>query len=164
MRGLDARSVANLILDECQAMSLRVTNLSLQKLVYFCHGWVLAKTGQPLVRHGFEAWQYGPVIPYLYRDFSDQESSPITRRAERLDPITGERQTATYQVDAATLEVIRSVLRFYGRLRPGTLVELSHAEDGPWHAVWNHTGRVNPGMKIGNDSIRKYFDSITAPF
>ena len=30
------------------------------------------------------------------------------------------------------------------------LAELTRARGGPWHKVWHHCGKVNPGMRIDN--------------
>lgn len=141
-----------------------MTQLSLQKLVFFCHAWSLVELGSPLVKHQFEAWQYGPVLQYLYRDFKENESSPISTRAQKLNPETGEKVVVSYDLDEPTRLLLDRVISFYGRLRPGTLVELSHVEGGPWHEVWNHAGRVNPGMIISNESILDYYAKATVPF
>jgi uncharacterized phage-associated protein len=57
----DPRAVANLLLDLADRDDLAITNLVLQKLLYFAHGHFLIRTRCPLVQGGFEAWTYGPV-------------------------------------------------------------------------------------------------------
>lgn len=160
----DGRAIANFVLDVCDESGRDLTHLSLQKIVYFCHAWTLAKKGEPLVKHSFEAWQYGPVLQYLYRDFKDSDSSPIRYRAKKLDASTGTRADVKYELDDETRDFLRKIIFFYSQLRPGTLVELSHAEGGPWHAVWNHTSGVNPGMTISNEEISKFYIKSIAPF
>ncbi|MGH1558477.1 Panacea domain-containing protein [Caulobacter segnis] len=46
-----------------------ITNLALQKLVYFAHGLMIVRHDRPLVDGYFEAWEYGPVHPLLYGSF-----------------------------------------------------------------------------------------------
>ena len=58
----DGRAVANFVLDFCDQHQRGITNLSLQKIVYFCHVWSLIEFDRPLVKQRFEAWQYGPVL------------------------------------------------------------------------------------------------------
>src|SRR5215813_5920217 len=41
---------------------------SLQKLVYYCQGWSLARSGQPMFPEPIEAWRDGPVSPILFRE------------------------------------------------------------------------------------------------
>ena len=40
-----------------------ITNLKLQKLVYYAQGFSLALCGRPLFAERIEAWQHGPVCP-----------------------------------------------------------------------------------------------------
>ena len=143
---------------------MAVTNLSLQKLVYFCHVWCLVQLGRPLVKHQFEAWQHGPVLQYLYREFKRFESGCINSRAKGLNPTSGQYEVVSSELDPSVDEVVQKVLTFYARLRPGTLVELSHVADGPWEKVWNHLGKSNPGMRIKDESIVEYYRSAISPF
>lgn len=162
--GLDGRAVANFVLDFCDARGRGITNLSLQKIVYFCHVWSLIERGQPLLKHQFEAWQYGPVLQYLYREFKNFDDRSISGRATRIDPDTGKREIVPYGFDAGTEALLSRVVDFYSRLRASDLVALSHAKGGPWDEVWNHEGAVNPGMKIAEESIARYYSRVRPPF
>ncbi|RYG87308.1 MAG: DUF4065 domain-containing protein [Alphaproteobacteria bacterium] len=162
--GYDGRAIANYILDYCDGRGRRVTNLALQKLVYFCHVWALISRGKPLIRHKFEAWEFGPVLPYLYRSFKNFDRSPITSRAMQIDPTDGQQRVVGYDFDAETESLLEETVEFYSRLSAGMLVDLSHADGGPWHSVWNHAGKVNPGMKIDDDSIVEFYSKVPPPF
>lgn len=161
---LDGRAVANFVLDFCDARSRELTNLSLQKIVYFCHVWSLIELRRPLVKHQFEAWQFGPVLQYLYREFKKFEDRPIAGRATRIDPETGVKETVRYAFDSETEELLGRVVDFYSRLRASDLVALSHAKGGPWEEVWNHCGAANPGMRIEEDAIASYYSKVRPPF
>ena len=161
---LDGRAVANFVLDLCDAEGRGVTNLSLQKIVFFCHVWCLIKLDRPLLKHQFEAWQYGPVLQYLYRDFKEFEREPIIGRASCIDPGTGEKRVVKYEFDRETEALLTEVVSFYSRLSAGELVKLSHARGGPWDQVWSHLGRVNPGMKIDNSLIANFYSKVSTPF
>lgn len=160
---IDGRAIANYVLDYCESKDRVVTNLALQKIVYFCHVWSLVKLGQPLIKHQFEAWQYGPVLQYLYREFKAFDRKAISGRATEIDPSTGGRRIVKYSFSPSLEELLRTTVDFYSRLRAGDLVELSHAEGSPWYEVWHHTGAVNPGMKIGNEAIIAYYSKVPAP-
>ncbi len=67
----DGRETANFILDFCDEKKLPVTNFALQEIVCFCHVWSLIEFDCALVKHKFEAWDYDPVLPYLYRDIEN---------------------------------------------------------------------------------------------
>jgi uncharacterized phage-associated protein len=55
MRGMslqppyDARAIANLLLEFAETRNVRLTQIALLKLLYFAHGWYLARTGKPLI-------------------------------------------------------------------------------------------------------------------
>src|SRR5579863_1523853 len=87
----DARAICNMMLDVAGAVEITVSNLALQKLLYFAHARHLIETKRPLVSGYFEAWQFGPVHPAAYRAFKPSGDQPITFRAERQDPLTGQR-------------------------------------------------------------------------
>ena len=162
--GYDGRAIANFILDFCDRNGRTVTNLALQKLVYFCHVWSLIELNRPLVRHKFEAWEYGPVLPYLYREFRGFDRSAIVGRAKQINPADGQHRIVECDFDDETEALLLRIVTFYSRLRASDLVELSHAEGGPWHVVWNHGGRVNPGMKIDDAAIRAFYSRAVRPF
>lgn len=44
----------------------KLTNLKLQKLLYYQQGFHLAVFGIPLFNEDVEAWMYGPVVPDVY--------------------------------------------------------------------------------------------------
>jgi|SRR5215472_11968091 len=161
---LDGRAVANFVLDFCEAKGRRITNLSLQKIVYFCHVWSLLRLGRPLVKHQFEAWRFGPVLQYLYREFREFDNQPIVGRAKKIDLRTGKSVIVKYTLDKETEELLGQVVDFYSLLNPADLVQMSHAEGGPWDKVWNHQGQVNPGMKIENAAIVKFYCKVNFPF
>lgn len=46
-----------------------ITNLKLQKLVYYAQGFSLALCGRPLFAERIEAWQHGPVCPALFAKY-----------------------------------------------------------------------------------------------
>ena len=48
-----------------------MTNLRLQKPLYFAQGWHLARFGQPLFDASIGAWPYGPAVPEAYRAYKE---------------------------------------------------------------------------------------------
>lgn len=160
----DGRAVANFVLDVCEEQGRSVSNLSMQKIVFFCHVWSLIKLYRPLVKHTFEAWEHGPVLQYLYREFKEFDDKPIRKRAHRMSPLTGGLEMVPHDFDEPTLSLLRGVVNFYSRLRPYDLVEISHVQGGPWHCTWHHQGSTNPGMRIENDAISAFYSKAPPPF
>jgi len=81
----DPRALANCILDATAVRGFGVTNMALNKIIYFSHGWYLALHDHPLVSVSFEAWDYGPVILLLYHQFKRYGDQDISTRATRID-------------------------------------------------------------------------------
>lgn len=134
-------------------MGIAVSNLALQKLAYFAHGWHLALTGQPLLdtNYNFEAWRYGPVVPASYHAFKWYSSNPIPPGHIRNFELT------ELADDSQQAKIIDQVLRVYGPLEATKLVELSHAVNGPWHEEYSSD---SPNRIISNQKIQQYFSSM----
>ena len=56
-----------------------ISNLQLQKILYFLQVIHASETGELLFADQFEAWPYGPVIRDVYVEFSDCGGFPIKR-------------------------------------------------------------------------------------
>lgn len=155
----DARAIANLLLDAAEDQGLAITNLKLQKLLYFTHGLHLSKTRNPLLDGYFEAWTYGPVHPNVYLTFKAAGSAPISWRATRSDYSTGRVLLIEPVQDAAVVTLARQVVATLGKLSASRLVALSHVAGGPWHSVANEA-RTKPGrgMRISDILISERFD------
>lgn len=152
----DVRKVANAILDHSDAQGMAITNMALNKLVYFSHGWHLAIYDRPLVDSRFEAWQFGPVHPQLYKQFKVFGDQPILTRAERVDFITGGYVAVEYDFDANTMLHIEKIVDFYGGMSAAKLSSISHERGAPWDIVWNSSGS-SPGMSLSDEVTREYY-------
>lgn len=157
-RPYDPRSIANLMLDEGRRNGSTITNLALQKLLYFAHALFLVERKRPLVSGNFEAWRYGPVHPAVYEAFKSAGDKPITTRAAGIDVLTGRRVELPLPDDDDVRRHIERVMSSYGRLTPGRLVDISHAKDAPWHFIVDK-GRTSVafGLRIPDDVIRERF-------
>ena len=154
----DPRAIANLILDEAQQMRRPMTNLALQKLLYFAHALFLVERKQQLVSGYFEAWQYGPIHPTAYQAFKGAGDQPINFRATAMDVLTGNRKPLPSPDAPDVAQHIRRVMTSYGQLTPGRLVDISHAKDAPWHFVVESAKQtVAIGLRISDDLIKERF-------
>ncbi len=154
----DARAVCNMMLDVAQEANITVSNLALQKLLYFAHARHLIETKRPLVTGYFEAWQYGPVHPAAYSAFKVAGDTPITFRAVGRNPLTRQETQLEVPRSASVAHVVRSVMQSYGRLTPGRLVEISHAKGAPWQFVVDQAHeRMALGLRISDNIILERF-------
>lgn len=61
---------ANYIIENINKNNIEdLTNLKLQKLLYFAYGVHLSLFNQRLFESKIEAWQHGPVVPDVYQEF-----------------------------------------------------------------------------------------------
>lgn len=154
---LDPRSVANYLL-EIKKPDQKLTNLVLQKIVYFLHGQYLCIFGNPLVSGNFVAWEFGPVHPVLYSSFKSFGSRSIDRPTKRVDMLTGREQLVEQIRDEDLREFLSQYGSLYLKCSAGRLVELSHASGSPWDVVTKSpTKRREWGMKIDNKLITERF-------
>jgi len=162
----DVRDIANFTLDYAESKGLPITNLSLQKLIYFLHGWFSAIYLQPLIKNKFEAWQYGPVQKVLYDQFRAFGNAKIKEnRAKYLNPLTGNLELRGYHIESDHADLISIILDQYLGRTASSLVTESHVEDGPWEYVWKQAEQsVYPGMKIPDELIVDHFKRIPSKF
>ena len=154
----DVRAIANLVLDVAEQDGVEVGNLAINKIVYFLHGWTLAKFGRPLVSAKIEAWKRGPVFRELYREFKQFKEKPIAFRATKINLVSGEIEECEYDISEDERDFLVKLVRSYLKITPYNLMMMSHEPDGPWDQVWNHASNSNPGMHISNELIGAYFE------
>jgi len=154
----DARSVANLLLDLAGKKDRQLSNLVLQKILYFVHGQYMNVAGEPLVLGTFEAWQYGPVHPHVYAAFKKYGDNPIAGRAERVDPVTFRSTPVARIQDDAVIQLVDRSLSILLERSPSDLVSMSHAKDAPWDFVVDRTKkRMSISLRITNEIIKERF-------
>ena len=151
----DVRAVANAILDFAAAENYPVTNLSLNKIIYFLHAGYLHEFEKPLVSAKIEAWDHGPVLREIYHQFKRFGAQPVQGRAKRLDPDRGTLVEVRETLSEEALTYIHSHLTELLRIPAGKLVDMSHVPDGAWYAARYGNGMVNPGVEITDDLIHR---------
>lgn len=128
MSTFTAQHVANSILDFCNVHGDLVSNLKLQKLLYYTQAWYLALRKRQLFPEDFQAWVHGPVVPSVYRQFKPYGFGPILR---------GPRSVASGPVFNRHLA---DVMATYSRFSAFDLERMTHSER-PWQ---NARGGIPP--------------------
>ena len=147
-RGYDVRAIANWFVKAYGTAGKSITNLSLNKLVYFAVERALVECRILLTPAKIEAWDHGPVFREIYHSLKGSESKPISRLIERYSIAERKMVPVEDQIANADLEFLKSVFESYKNMSAGQLRNLSHREGGPWHVVWNHRTKTNFGMEI----------------
>ena len=101
---MTALTLANYILTRAKKQGINITNLKLQKILYYVQGYFLAKFDHPLFPDDIQAWTFGPVVPNVYYHFSifGPDNLFITRE-ENIDTCaltTAERELIDNVIDA----------------------------------------------------------------
>jgi uncharacterized phage-associated protein len=157
----DVRSIANWVLDRADAAVADLSNMALNKIVYFIIEKALVERGELLTAAKIEAWEHGPVIREIYHAFKIHGDGPITSRALRFDPSTRSMMEARDVFGDQDTGLFEDALSAYLHLTAAQLRALSHQPGSPWHRVWWHDGHINPGMEISIDTIHESFSQET---
>ena len=98
-----------------------MTNMKLQKLLYYAQSLHLALYNRPLFDEEIQAWRYGPVCPPAYRFYSqfEAEQLPIPERKYLL------------QIPPEKKELLDEVWEYFGGYHAYRLSEMTHGEF-PW--------------------------------
>lgn len=120
-----------------------ISNLKLQKLLYYCQGCCLRLRGisKPLFVDRILAWEHGPVVRAVYENYAQfgKGALPIEAPASPLPP--------------ADAELINEVYRVFGKFSAWKLRQMTHEED-PWKDNYRH-GRLN--IEIPREDMVEYF-------
>ena len=141
-------AVAQAFLDLAKAEGKQLTNMHLQKLVFFAHGVHLAAfDGEPLIADEVKAWDFGPVIPPLYNRlsmFGKQAIPPnvLYCGGDSLSPNAN--------------KAIKTVWEAYKSYSGWQLSMISHNKESPWDTVWNEQGE-RYGV-IPDELIQAYYE------
>ena len=125
-----AMTVAKYIVSKCTREHTPVSNLQLQKILYFVQKESLLYDGEPIFADEIEAWQFGPVVPNVYFHFSGFGAMPIVMEYE------------TPEFEEEEEELIDDVVARKKMLYPWDLVEETHKTGGAWDQIYRD-GRGN---------------------
>lgn len=158
-----AKSIANAFLVYARNQGDELSNMKLQKLLYFAHAIYLAQHGQPLIGEHPQAWLYGPVYPSVYHNFKDCGSGPIRTWATDFEWQNGVPNFTTVgtPADPAVQNFLQSIWNTYGHQSAISLSALSHVPGGPWDVVRRRTSG-GKDAEIPDDLIMQYFSGALA--
>jgi uncharacterized phage-associated protein len=143
-----------------------ITQMKLQKLCYFAHGWNLAINKEPLISNPAQAWDYGPVYKDLYDHTKYFGKEPIGRLISPDDSdlirfFDSNIRPSPYYADLTSREkaVIEQVWNRYAKLGAIRLSELTHQSGTPWHYTYTNKGR---NAEIDDELIKQHYEHLAA--
>lgn len=123
------QKIAHYIVNECSQREHPVSNLKLQKMLYFAWIEYFKSTHRCLFNERIEAWQFGPVVPLIYDEYCAYGGLDIDKRYTDLDDIAPS--------DTAILDEIISK---YSAISVSRLVSMTHEPGKPWNKVFSASG------------------------
>jgi uncharacterized phage-associated protein len=104
--------------------SLPVDNLKLQKLLYYSQGiYLVLHEKVPLFPEAIEAWNYGLVVPEVYRAYKQHGFDAIS-------PADGPLPLNIEEIDA-----VDKALACFGEMSGAALIHQTHNEQ-PWRSAY----------------------------
>ncbi len=117
-----------------------MSNMKLQKMLYYQQGFHLAYFGTPLFYEEIEAWMYGPVVPSVYEKYEKFGRNGILPDME-----------SDFKLSDEDLELFAQVYEVYGKYSAYGLMNLTHGE-APWKST-----PVGKGNIISKEKLTEYF-------
>jgi uncharacterized phage-associated protein len=114
--------IAIYFIERANQTGTAISNLKLQKLVYYAQSWHLAIHGTPLFEENFQAWIHGPVVPELYNQYKAFGWQPIQETCsshlpEKIVLFLNEVSEEYLDVDAYELEQMTHIESPWNRAR-----------------------------------------------
>ncbi|ALA97259.1 Phage-Associated Protein [Spiroplasma kunkelii CR2-3x] len=152
MENYGVKNIANYVLKffydkeytDDEFSSLEITNLKMQKVLYFLYGFYFSETGKSLFSDDFIAWKYGPVIKEIY----DINKNNITNPYENLRKDIY--SNYDFNIKNINWEIIDNILNNIIKLSSWYLVNMSHKKNTPWE-------KTKENEIISKDLIHDYF-------
>lgn len=123
-----------------------ITNLYLQKLVYYAQGFSLVFLNRPLFREPIEAWSLSPVVKVLFDKYKALGCNGAI-------PVPTDVNFRIYSEEEKVL--LDNVYYAYGQYSPWRLKELALKEP-----TWKDAYGVRPGTEICLASMKRFFSTL----
>lgn len=120
-----------------------ISNLKLQKLLYYSQGCYLALKDRPLFDEEIEAWTYGPVVPEIYQTYKKFGNLGIDTTQMSFNPEI---------INSDDITILEEVYDEFGQFSASKLVKMTH-EETPWKSTYSPYSNNT----ISKDVIKKYF-------
>lgn len=119
-----------------------LSNLKLQKLLFLAQSRYIHEHGFPLIKEDFEAWDHGPAVGVVYREYSIFRGSPVLVELADDGPWT--------RLPASAVAVLDQTWDEFGGYSAVKLRDITH-KLGPWSSTYrpNVKHLVIPDDAIG---------------
>jgi len=128
-----------------------ISNLKLQKLLYYAQGGFLAVFDKPLFNAEIQAWREGPVVPEVYQEYE--------RFGNKIIEGNDFSNSVAQELTRHEMDFLTEVYQYFGAFSAWKLCELLH-EDDCWKKYYSKDdGRqVMPHHDI-KESFKEFYCS-----
>lgn len=152
-------AIANFVVQVAKDANHPVTNLKLQKVLFFLQGYFLSKHNKALLDGTFSKWQYGPVIEEIYQEFKYLGASPINSKSTQLCMDNEKIEFYSEEVDLPNnlTNEVEEVIKQIIKKEPWQLVQLTHS-DSSWK---NYEDKIRKRVAedYTNEEIKNCFEA-----
>lgn len=161
----NAIDVANYLIKKSIDEGKYISNIKLQKLLYYLQARFLVEKGQPLFNNTIEKWYYGPVVPDVYHEYKSYGSGVIKDISKRMvldkDENGKVNKISVVQYDDSSIndedkQTIDETFESLSQFGAFQLVDLTHNQP-LWYNHRNNIVHRNYVAPYDNDEILNYF-------
>ena len=148
----EASSVAAYVVNYCIDQGKPVTNLKLQKLLYYIQAAFLVKNDKPIFFDSISPWKYGPVVEDVYFQYRKYVDREITEKITDVDDMYTHPDTNIYEIiSEPDQKLINTVINSYMSYSGFDLVDKTHKEK-PWKEANRRKSDI-----IEQEDIKEYY-------
>lgn len=146
------------IINYSNSKNYEISNLKLQKLLYFVQGCFLVDKDAPCFNEKIEAWDFGPVVPEAYQEYKIYGATNIPKvtRYFYFNPNnlfdSGYKEFTDNVIEDNDKELINDVVDSLSAMSAMGLVEYTH-QQSPWKDAY----KKGMNCEITIESIRECF-------
>lgn len=131
----------------CELAGWNLTHLKLQKILYILQMFYLGRNNKPLFYANFEAWEYGPVEPGVYRKLKGIGSGTIPKWIFFLEDEVDKVEPAYNFIEDMTNKLLEK--------SPSFLINYVHDEASAWKKMYKEGKKHIP---ITNEDIKAEYE------
>lgn len=120
-----AITLAIYIIDKCCRDNIPISNLQLQKILYYIQVAFLKKFNISCFDDSIEAWRFGPVVRSVYNRYCGFGALPIC-----------EFRGVDLNYSKEEIDLINSIVISKRKAKPWELVKDTHAKDKAWDRIY----------------------------
>ncbi|MDD1443758.1 DUF4065 domain-containing protein [Dolichospermum sp. ST_sed3] len=148
--GINVFDIANYFIDISlkneidEGVTEGITNLRLQKILYFSQCAYLSVNNEVLFTDEIEAWKYGPVIPSVYHKYKDCVNKILELPSDYTCSLNDENKN-----------FLNGIWELFSKYSVNELIHITHN-----HTPWVEAYKKGANTIIEKDTLKEYYKKI----